>query len=574
MRVKIKKLDTIANHKYARCDCKFWKIKERIPFNNFVRLKELFHIISGSVQTENYSDVITSIPYIRISDIDYKFGISKNNIIYLSEDSKIADNKILKENDLVLATIGTVGKIGMAGDCVGGTHSNNTVILRPKTDEINVKFYEKLFQSDFYIKYIFGIAAQKAQPNLQDYEIKNILLPVINKTIIEQAVKNFEPIENEIQSFKLTIKPTQTIIDEVFKKEFHFDYHRFEELKKISRFDTAIADFSNNPDLRFSAKFHRSAGEFVKQELAKITDKKIKHFLAEPIVLGASVSPSDYDENGGYHYLSKRPDILLQDIGIAGFDLKAKETNKKIIKCETDTERLFKMLLVKDSCWEYEKEWRIIDIGEANTSRLINLPHIKSITLGMNIDLICKQLIIDICKIKNIPCFEIKASKDDFKLTRTKIDFDSVEDDFDRTEYMTYLSNSAVSNFQKALEKSEQLQKNIKEKKINSQLLIALFSTELEALIDIYFMKCNFNNIYNKEFDKSKGTLIILSEILKSIKQIDESVEYIASSCDALNLDDLVLNGWINIFEKKKILGIISSLKGIIEKIKGIAWAQ
>ena len=273
-------------------------------------------------------------------------------------------------------------------------------------------------------------------------------------------------------------------------------------------------------------------------------------------------------------YSNKRPDILLQDIGIAGFDLKAKETNKKIIKCETDTERLFKMLLVKDSCWEYEKEWRIIDIGEANTSRLINLPHIKSITLGMNIDLICKQLIIDICKIKNIPCFEIKASKDDFKLTRTKIDFDSVEDDFDRTEYMTYLSNSAVSNFQKALEKSEQLQKNIKEKKINSQLLIALFSTELEALIDIYFMKCNFNNIYNKEFDKSKGTLIILSEILKSIKQIDESVEYIASSCDALNLDDLVLNGWINIFEKKKILGIISSLKGIIEKIKGIAWAQ
>jgi len=304
MRVKIKMLDTIANHKYARCDCKFWKIKERIPFNNFVRLKELFHIISGSVQTENYSDAVTSIPYIRISDIDYKFGISKENIIYLSEDSKIADNKILKENDLVLATIGTVGKIGMAGECVGGTHSNNTVILRPKTDEINVKFYEKLFQSDFYIKYIFGIAAQKAQPNLQDYEIKNLLIPIINKTIIEKAVKDFKPIENKITELKATIKPVQQIIDEVFQKEFHFDYDKFEELKKISRFNTAIEDFSNNPDLRFSAKFHCSAGEFVKQELAKITDKKIKNFLAEPIVLGASVSPSDYDENGDYHYLS------------------------------------------------------------------------------------------------------------------------------------------------------------------------------------------------------------------------------------------------------------------------------
>lgn len=304
MKVKTKKLNIIANHKFARCDFKFWETKDIVLFNDYTRLKELFYIISGSVQTENYSGVATSIPYIRIGDIDYKFGISKDNIIYLSEDAKIADSKILKENDLVLATIGTVGKIGRAIECIGGTNSNNTVILRPKTDEINVKFYEKLFQSDFYIKYIFGIAAQKAQPNLQDYEIKNLIIPIINKKLINQAIKDFEPIENEITELKTSIKPIQQIIDEVFQTEFNFDYDKFEELKRISHFDISIADFSDNPDLRFSAKFHRPAGEFVKQELAKITDKKIKHFLAEPIVLGASISPSDYDENGEYHYLS------------------------------------------------------------------------------------------------------------------------------------------------------------------------------------------------------------------------------------------------------------------------------
>ena len=305
MIVKIKKLDIIANHKFARCDFKFWKTKDVVIFKNFTRLKELFYIISGSVQTENYSDVTTSIPYIRIGDMDYKFGISKENIIYLSENAKIAKNKLLKENDLVLATIGaTVGKIGVANNCIGGTHSNNTVVLRAKTPNLNIRFYEKLFQSNFYINYIFGVVAQKAQPNLQDYEIKNLLIPIINKTIIEKAVKDFKPIENKITELKATIKPVQQIIDEVFQKEFHFDYDKFEELKKISRFNIAIEDFSNNCDLRFSAKFHRSAGEFVKQELAKITDKKIKHFLVEPITLGASVSPSDYDENGDYHYLS------------------------------------------------------------------------------------------------------------------------------------------------------------------------------------------------------------------------------------------------------------------------------
>ena len=39
-------------------------------------------------------------------------------------------------------------------------------------------------------------------------------------------------------------------------------------------------------------------------ELKKTTTKKIKHFLSEPIVLGASVSPSDYDDEGNYRYIS------------------------------------------------------------------------------------------------------------------------------------------------------------------------------------------------------------------------------------------------------------------------------
>ena len=39
-------------------------------------------------------------------------------------------------------------------------------------------------------------------------------------------------------------------------------------------------------------------------ELKRTTTKRIKHFLSEPIILGASVSPSDYDEDGNYRYFS------------------------------------------------------------------------------------------------------------------------------------------------------------------------------------------------------------------------------------------------------------------------------
>ena len=118
------------------------------------------------------------------------------------------------------------------------------------------------------------------------------------------ALKQIEPIENEIRILKQAKLSIQAIIDSVLQREFGFNYEKFEALKKDTWFIGAITAFADNPDLRFSVKFHRPAGEFVQQELNRITKKKIKHYLAEPILLGASISPSDYDENGEYQYLS------------------------------------------------------------------------------------------------------------------------------------------------------------------------------------------------------------------------------------------------------------------------------
>ena len=57
-------------------------------------------------------------------------------------------------------------------------------------------------------------------------------------------------------------------------------------------------------DLRFSAKFHRPSGDFLVSEILKHTSYRLKDFCSEPIVLGASVSPSDFDSDGNYYYVS------------------------------------------------------------------------------------------------------------------------------------------------------------------------------------------------------------------------------------------------------------------------------
>lgn len=304
MKILTNNLSEISAHKYLRCDYKYWNKIREVDFTQYLLLKDVFTIIKGTVQTEHYSLDKTTVPYIRISDIELKFGIDLSETVYLDEDAAIPEEKILKKDDLILAVIGSVGKMALAEHVQGGTHSNNTVVLRAKNSDINMKFYEKLFQSNYYISYLLGVVSQKAQPNLQLYDLKNIKLPVIDNSLILSTVTRISPIEKQISDLKGNIKDIQGIVDEVFQKEFHFDYAKFYQLKEIKNFSYSLSSFSLNPDLRFSAKFHRPAGDFVMQELLKVTSKKFKHFLSESIILGASISPSDYDENGDCYYLS------------------------------------------------------------------------------------------------------------------------------------------------------------------------------------------------------------------------------------------------------------------------------
>lgn len=305
MKVLSKKISEINSHQYARIDSKYWITQEEVDFSKYKLLSEMFEIINGSVQTSHYTDEVTDFPYIRISNIDYKYGINTEDVIYLDSICDVKDERILKKDDLILATIGaTVGKIGMAKCCEGGTCSNNTVILRAKDKRTNTAFFEKLFQTDYFINYLFGVVSQKAQPNLQIYDLENIRIPRISDKTVERVLCDISPNEKHIEDLRKQLQTPQEIIDRTFQIEFDFDYEEFYRLKSIHTLHSYYSVFSNNPDLRFSAKFHRESGKYVMKQLTDITDKKIKHYLAEPIILGASISPGDYSEVGEYQYIS------------------------------------------------------------------------------------------------------------------------------------------------------------------------------------------------------------------------------------------------------------------------------
>lgn len=131
-----------------------------------------------------------------------------------------------------------------------------------------------------------------------------ILVPEIDKSMQEKVVSKIEVIENEITQLKNLRTPTLDIINQVFGEEFGFDWQEFERLKNPKVFQLKLPEFANNIDCRMGVRFHNLAGDYLHSFLSKASDKKIKDFLAEPVVLGASVSPSDYDENGECYYIA------------------------------------------------------------------------------------------------------------------------------------------------------------------------------------------------------------------------------------------------------------------------------
>lgn len=177
--------------------------------------------------------------------------------------------------------------------------------IRPK---INSELFYLVLRTKF-INQINAVSRQgKGYPTLKEDDIKSIRFP---KQIVDALIKQEEeligkisPIKNEINLLKTSKELTVNIINRVFGEEFDFDWSAFENIKKEKSYISSILKFANNIDCRMGIRFHNKAGAFIQSFLECKTNKRIKDFISEPIVLGNSVSPKDYDEDGEYFYIA------------------------------------------------------------------------------------------------------------------------------------------------------------------------------------------------------------------------------------------------------------------------------
>lgn len=237
-------------------------------------------------------------------------------------------------------------------------------ILIPKVRPNLGKF---IFVDNKYSKIFFTKAFIQIKPKYQDivffYLLKNKLnenllsvsrigkgYPTVNekdlrlikfeKKIIDRFLKNSD-LEKQIiklheESQKLENKkrekPVNIIIDEVFSKSFNYNYDEFENMESNKIQKNNLEDFSNNFDLRFSAKYHRKAGIFATDELCK-NSVKIKKALSTISMTGKGISPKDFEEDTDCYYITMADisalEIDYQNLKTVSEDYEDKNSLKK-----------------------------------------------------------------------------------------------------------------------------------------------------------------------------------------------------------------------------------------------------
>lgn len=239
--------------------------------------------------------------FITLADVD-------TDLYMLNPDAeeKITDVAIEECGNMVLVPKGSLlisnaMTVGLAFIVDRDVYINQNVFW-VKLDETKVNKKYLLWYFNCVIKDLFDKVFSSKY--LSKKELSRIRIPEIDKKKQDEIVKRLLTYEDQIIKLKKTLKNETEVIDTVFGEKFEFDYETFETLKKNNSYCLMQSMFSNNQDMRFSVKYHRPAGRFVMQQLRKMSDLSIKHFLSEPIELGASISTKDYNEHGEYVYIS------------------------------------------------------------------------------------------------------------------------------------------------------------------------------------------------------------------------------------------------------------------------------
>ena len=271
-------------------------------------------------------------------------------------------------------------------------------------------------------------------------------------------------------------------------------------------------------------------------------------------------------------YSSARPKVTIRDLGLVEF---RKDEEGKLITEEVNIDSIFSYLLTKNKCWSYEEEWRIINVeGEPYTPLFVQAPFVKSITLGLDLDDICRQLLWGVCQERGIECYQLVINPCDYNLTRKLLtDEDFVFDKEKEERYINFICEHSIPISEKISANCNSLTDAIKEGDFEPDSMMNVLTFTLDYLSDVYFLKCTFNR-FCQCTNTSEIEVTGETQIGVAIAQIDSFISQ--SEVGVKKLDESLIKfrimNKITTDELNKARKLIVNIKEMYEKHHELNW--
>jgi type I restriction enzyme S subunit len=185
-----------------------------------------------------------------------------------------------------------------------GIGTTEWIPLKVDADRFKPRLLGYLLQSSHYVEMSKEFMAGKEHPRINPDDILRLEIPVPPIPMQDDLVKALDELNAQCKALQESIGSELDIVDSYFSNRFGLDVPALnKEIEKQKR-GLKLMNVAMNPDLRFSFKFHSPSVEFALKSLRRLTTKRLGDFLSEDIVLGASVSPNDYEATSEYIYFS------------------------------------------------------------------------------------------------------------------------------------------------------------------------------------------------------------------------------------------------------------------------------
>jgi type I restriction enzyme S subunit len=238
---------------------------------------------------------------------DGRINLTNTPLVPL-EFYNITEKGLVKQNDILVCKDGA-----LTGKCcfvnydfpIDEVMVNEHVYILRSNETYSQKFLFYLLRDEYTQFQIKDLAyRKKGQPGLNTDHLRLIKIPFFDPTEQKKFLSEIEKLESETECLLKSKAETVNIINQVFGEVFGFNWDDFGTIKQEKTYKSSIFKFANNIDCRMGIRFHNKAGIYLQSFLEQITNKRVKDFISEPIVLGKIVSPSDYDEDGEYFYIA------------------------------------------------------------------------------------------------------------------------------------------------------------------------------------------------------------------------------------------------------------------------------